>query len=173
MYLERDFGSRMYWATLTEALLKTNSAYGFAIAALRQRDGLVPEKHFQIVCGAPIKQKKHLSPDTIFTRLSEAGLLKKIAVPGLGDCITLVQADGYYDNKAQALRVRLITENILLCAIKDWLKKLGITSYDKTATRDQEALPKVGTLYPVAVKPIATLLTKSTASFPTSNGLPA
>src|SRR4051812_42866149 len=50
MYLERDFGSRMYWEALTEALLKTNSAYGFAIAALRQRGGLVPEKHFQIVC---------------------------------------------------------------------------------------------------------------------------
>lgn len=145
LYLEQQFGSPIYWEKLVEALMHTNSAYGNAIAALRQRGGAVPEKLFPIVCGAPVAQQKHLPPDRLFTRLSEAGLLKRVALPGLGDCISIVQADGYYDALAPMLRTRLITESFLLTAVSDWLKRLGIVSYGKVATRDAEALPRVGT----------------------------
>jgi Holliday junction resolvase-like predicted endonuclease len=145
LYLEQQFGSPRYWGNLVEALMQTNSAYGHAIAALRQRGGAVPDGHFPIVCGAPVAQKKHLSPESIFTRLSEAGLLKRVALPGLGDCISIVQADGYYDVFAPMVRTRLITEGFLLTAVSDWLKKLGIVSYDKVATREAETLPRVGT----------------------------
>jgi hypothetical protein len=145
LYLEQQFGSPLYWEKLVEALMQTKSAYGQAIAALRQRGGAVPEKLFPIVCGAPIKQLKHLSPESIFTRLSEAGLLRRVALPALGDCIAIVQADGYYDQLAPMLRTRLVTESFLLTAVSDWLKKLGIVSYGKVATREAETLPRVGT----------------------------
>jgi hypothetical protein len=145
MYLRQQFGSPSYWKKLTHALLQTNTAYGHAISALRQREGLIPEAHFAIACGAPVKQARHLPPETIFKRLSEAGLLEKIEVPSLGNCISLVQAPGHYDFIATAVRARLITEEFLLTAIRDWVRKLGIVSYDKVATRKGEALPMVGT----------------------------
>lgn len=145
MYLEQQFGSPIYWDKLVGALMQTNTAYGNAIAALRQRNGVVPERLFPIVCGAPIKQKKHLSPETIFTRLNKAGLLKRISLPSVGDCITIVQADEYYESIAPTIRTHLITEGFLLTAVSDWLRKLGIVSYDKVATREGETLPRVGT----------------------------
>lgn len=145
MYLEQQFGSPMYWENLVEALMRTKSAYGNAIAALRQRGGVVPERLFPIICGAPVKQQKHLSPDTIFIRLNEAGLLTRVTLPGLGDCIAIVQADDYYDALAPIARARLITESFLLAAVSDWLKNLGIVSYGKVATREDDTLPRVGT----------------------------
>lgn len=145
LYLESQFGSPWYWSHLREALFATGSAYGFAIAALQQRDGIVPAKQFPVVCGAPLKQRRHLSPDTIFQRLSEAGLLTKVMMPGVGECIALVQSEGRYDVLAEQMRARAITEDILLRAVKDWLRKLGIASYGKVAIRADPELPKVGT----------------------------
>ncbi|MDY0415972.1 MAG: hypothetical protein RBQ83_13805 [Pseudomonas sp.] len=145
MYLEQQFGSPVYWEKLVGALMQTNTAYGNAIAALRQRGGAVPERLFPIVCGAPIRQQKHLSPETIFTRLNEAGLLKRVTLPSLGDCIAIVQADEYYDQLSPMIRVRLITESFLLAAVSDWLRKLGVVSYGKVATREDDSLPRVGT----------------------------
>ncbi|WP_318761453.1 hypothetical protein [Aminobacter niigataensis] len=145
VYLQNDFGSPLYWERLIEALLETNSAYGLAIAAIRQRGGLIPADHFPIACGAPLKQLKHLSPGTIFERLDQAKLLSKVQVPGLGECITLMQAEGYFDGSTLDTRARLITEAILLAAIRDWVRNLGLGSYDRVATREGNAVPTVGT----------------------------
>ena len=145
MYLEQEFGSPRYWSRLARTLIASNSALGFAIAGLRQSGGMVPARHFPIVCGAPLRQSKHLSPETIFQRLSEAGLVRSVAVPGVGDCVALVQEDQFYHARAAEMRARLITEGILLSAVRDWLRKLGIGSYELVATRDRDPLPKVGT----------------------------
>ncbi|HEX4739075.1 MAG TPA: hypothetical protein VH331_16100 [Allosphingosinicella sp.] len=145
MYLEKQFGSAAYWSNLAAVLMKNNSALGYAIAALRQCAGMVPARQFPIVCGAPVRQLKHLSPETVLQRLGEAGLVKTIVVPALGECIALVQEDHYYSVHAAEMRARLITEGVLLAAVKDWLRKLGIASYDKVATRSDDPLPHVGT----------------------------
>lgn len=145
IYHEQQFGSELYWERLIAALQQTNSAYGYAIAGLRLRSGIVPEAHFKIICGAPVRQAKHLSPETIFERLEKAGLLQKIDVPGLGSCISLAQYDGRYDELALRVRVRLINEQILLTAIRDWVRKLGLVSYERVATRDGASMPMVGT----------------------------
>jgi len=145
MYLQGQFGSAQYWGRLVDALLQANSAFGLAIASLVQRNGFMPQAHFEIACGAPVKQAKHLSPDNIFKRLNEAGLVEEISVPGLGPCIALVQAAGHYDSRAAEVRVRLITESLLLTAVRDWVRKLGLVSYDKVASRDDGNRPMVGT----------------------------
>lgn len=144
-YLTEQFGSPTYWANLIEALLATNSVYGYAIAALRTRGGIVREKYFPIVCGAPIRQSRHLSPETILARLVQAGLFKKVEVPGAGLCICLVQEDGHYDQMSLDLQARLITEDILLTAVRDWVRKLGLVSYERVNVRGGATLPMVGT----------------------------
>jgi hypothetical protein len=145
LYLQKDFGSDRYWSKLGEALMVTNSGYGFAVAALQQRDGIVPERHFPIVCGAPLRQSKHLAPETLFARLRDAGLLMRVNVPGVGDCIAFQQGDGRYEMRAERMRARLITEDVLLLAVKDWVRKLGVVSFGKVALRDEGTPPKVGT----------------------------
>lgn len=145
LYLRQQFGSPAYWENLIDALLAANSAYGLAIAALRQRGGLIPQAHFSIACGSPLKQARHLSPDTVYHRLHQAGLVEKILVPGLGECVSLVQSEGHYDFLADMVRARLITEDVLLSAVRDWLRKLGLVSYNKVMTRAGDTLPTVGT----------------------------
>jgi hypothetical protein len=146
LYLEKDFGSPTYWDALIGALLSTKSAYGLALAALRQRGGIVPLKHFAIVCGAPLRQKKHLSPETIRERLNRAQLVGEYSLPGVGPCVALLQGPDRYDGGNVQIRARLHVEAILLKAIGDWLKRLGIVSYDRVAVRDSNSsLPRVGT----------------------------
>lgn len=145
LYLEKDFGSLMYWRNLVDALLSTKSAYGHALAALTTRGGIVPSAHFQIACGAPIKQAKHLSPNTILERLHQAQLVEKKNVPGLGECVVLTQSDNNINMFVSDIRARLITESVVLLAVRDWVKNLGIVSYDTVVTRDGANLPRVGT----------------------------
>ena len=145
IYLEWQFGSQLFWERLIDVLLQTNSAYGLAIAAIQQRGGLIPAEHFAIVCGAPSRQMRHLSPDTIFRHLEKAGLLRKTSFSGLGECILLIRRDNNYDSITADMRVRLIAEKFLLFAIKDWLRKLGIVSHDSVKVREAGTQAKVGT----------------------------
>lgn len=146
LYLENDFGSPRYWGALITALLDTRSAYGLALAALRQRGGIMPLQHFPIACGAPLRQKRHLSPETILQRLKKAQLIGEYFILGVGPCVALLQGPGRYDDAKVEIRARLLVEDILLKAIADWLKRLGIVSFGKVAVRDSgPAQPTVGT----------------------------
>lgn len=146
LYLQEQFGSPRYWDALGAALIKTNSAYGFAIAALRQREGVVSLKQFPIVCGAPTRQSKHLAPETILARLEGAGLVSRLTLRGVGDCVGLVQVEGHYDWLGDHLHAKAISEGILLLALRDWLRNLNLASYNAIRVRGDETAPRVGTL---------------------------
>jgi len=146
LYLQRDFGSPTYWENLVQALLDHSSAYGLVLAALRQRGGIIPKAHFPIACGAPLKQKNHLSPETLYERLRKANLVDEYDIPGVGPCIALIQGAGRYEGAANEIRARLLTEGILLQAVRDWIKKLGLGSYEKVALRgERDTLPTIAT----------------------------
>lgn len=145
MYLKQQFGSPEYWTKLAGTLIANKSALGYAIAALRQNGGMVPARQFPIICGSPVRQLKHLSAETVLERLSEAGLVKTLAVSGVGECVALVQEEKYYAVGTAEMRARLVTEEVLLSAVRDWLRKLGIASYNLVSTRIDEKLPQVGT----------------------------
>jgi hypothetical protein len=150
IYHEKDFNSEVYWEALIEAVIKYSPSYGPALAALIQRDGIVPKPHFDIICGAPKRQKGQISAETILDRFEKVGITRQIDVPGAGPCI--VTGDkGQYANTIPdpaLLKARLIAENILLQAVQDWAKKLGFASYDKIALRDTgNEQPRVGTFH--------------------------
>lgn len=145
MYLQQQFGSRLYWTRLIEALHSTKSCYGLALAAIDQRGGIVPVEHFAIASGAPTRQKGHLSPETILARLLQANLIEIRRIAGVGECISLKKSIDIGDYETAKLRQRLIVENILLIAVRDWLRKLGIVSYDKVKLRNPSKNPQVGT----------------------------
>src|SRR5437763_16618763 len=56
IYLESQFGTDRYWASLIEAVKTANPAYAAALAGVRARGGVVPRSHFEIVSGSPIRQ---------------------------------------------------------------------------------------------------------------------
>lgn len=145
LFLESQRGTRGYWEALIRDIEEASPAYAAAIAGLLARGGVVPAAHFPIVCGSPIRQTGHLSAETVKTRLEAADLLHTIEVPSVGECISLTDALFLRSSEDAALRARLVTEGILLNAVKNWARKLGAASYDKIQTRDDASLPKVGT----------------------------
>jgi len=147
IYLEQDFGSPGYWNGLKSAILKSNSSYAPALSAMIQRDGVIRKSDFQIVCGSPIRQKKHLAAETVLTRLTQAHVVKEIDVAGVGLCVVLTEAiNNGNELDLNKFRARLITEEIVLKAVKTWIRNLGLASYEKVAIRgDAIDAPKVGT----------------------------
>jgi hypothetical protein len=147
-YLIKDYGSPQYWESLIEIILTSNSAYSLALGSIIQREGIVPLEHFKISCGAPLRQQKHLSPDTILNRLVEAGVLEIIEIPSIGTCITLSAITNLHEPDALKLNARIITEDILLKAVVSWLRNLGMASFHTITIRNQstkDVIPQVGT----------------------------
>ncbi|WP_299489889.1 hypothetical protein [uncultured Shewanella sp.] len=145
LFLREQSGSDKYWSNLVNALLKTKSAYGYALTSLMARDGITPLHHFDIVCGAPIKQKKHLSTNTILQRLLQVNLIKTIDVPKIGNCVYIGFHSNHVEDLFPQLKARLLAEDILLRGFSSWLKRNNFISYNQVKTREQEPLPIVST----------------------------
>nr|MBF4301684.1 hypothetical protein [Vibrio anguillarum] len=144
IYLKKDYRSPFYWNALYGAFQETNSAYWIAIAALKQRGGPIPYKHFLICCGSPLKQQKHLSPEEVLKRLESVGVIKQKYFEGLGKCVILIEHEDR-DWLVAEQQARLLAENILISAISTWVKNIGMVSYNKLVHRDSDALPQVST----------------------------
>lgn len=130
---------------LYQAFKDTNSAYWHAIAALKARDGIMPYNHFLIACGSPLRQKKHIPPETILKRLEKNEILSTKIVDGIGLCVLLTQSEEHSPSILSDLRARLVVEKILINAVSLWAKNLGLVSYNMFKHRDDEALPTVST----------------------------
>ena len=161
LYHELDFNSAHYWHALVRDIEKASPAYTAAIAALRARGGIVPLRHFPVVCGAPVLQRGQLASQSVLERLLHVRVLKEVDVPAVGRCIAF-DANGHLGGYSQRkLKARLLTEGILLLAVRDWARNLGVISFDKVAIRDEDAdLPKVGTFHwdlagPSYLRPLA------------------
>ena len=89
IYLESQWGNEAFWTALIRAIKDTNPPYAAAIAAMEARDGIVPERHFAIVSGAPIRQSRQVASDVVLERLSAIHLLDRIEVAGQGECVVL------------------------------------------------------------------------------------
>src|SRR6185312_13840011 len=89
IYLESQFGKDAYWDALIAAVEKSNPAHAAALAGIRSRGGIVPLAHFDIVSGAPKRQKRQVSSETILQRLESVRLLQRVEIEPFGDCVTL------------------------------------------------------------------------------------
>lgn len=148
VYLQSDYGSPDFWQALTHALLENSVSYGGGLAALMARGGAMPVRHFTIACGAPVAQRGHVSPVGILDRLKAAQLVRITDEPGIGECVELSHQSKSDTFELARMRARLYTEAILLEAVKDWARNLGMVSYNKVALRDENgAQPKVGTFH--------------------------
>ncbi|MGR9500082.1 hypothetical protein ACU8OJ_25290 (plasmid) [Rhizobium leguminosarum] len=145
IYLEQDYGSPRFWRRLIDSLEATNSIYGATLGAILARNGIVPEAHFNIVCGAPVRQKKHISADVVLDRLLEANLLERRHIEGIGTCIIQPRGEDYLEFPSYDVRARLLSEGILLSAIASWARNNGLVSYGKVQVRSLERAPDVAT----------------------------
>ena len=144
IYLKKDYRSPFYWRALYKAFQETNSSYWFAIASLKERQGIVPYEHFLISCGSPLQQQKHISPIKILERLEMHEIIVLKEIKGLGKCVVLAESE-QKEWLIPEIQSRIITEKILISATKNWLKNIGMVSYNLLKDRDDDELPIVST----------------------------
>jgi len=147
LYLESSFGSDTYWNALLRDMSESSTAYGFAVSALAARGGMVTRSQFDIICGSPALQKKQLSAQTVLDRLVAVRLLNSCTIEDV-DYVRFDSRTPIHVAPQAELKARRLAEKIMLLALRDWARKLGIASYNTITLRDDASTqPKVGTIH--------------------------
>ncbi len=149
IYLRSQYGSQIFFNRLISTLEETNIAYYYGLSALNSRGGILPINHFKIACAAPKMQSKQITVDLMIENLLATRLIKSITIPGIGECLALnnFSEQDMYENHLD-LKARVIAERIALQAIKEWVRRLGLGSYDMVLIRDEsEDIPSAGPNY--------------------------
>ena len=146
VYLTKEYASRKFWGNLYAAMRKENSSYYMAINALVKRGGMIKKSHFGIVCGSPIRQKNHISYESLLASLMKSEIVKEISNNQEEIYLYLNE---YEDNKYTLLerqeQIELV-EGIMLEQSRTWLKQLGMVSYGKSKIMGEDIInPRVGT----------------------------
>jgi hypothetical protein len=145
IYLESQWGTEAYWSALIKAIKATNPPYATAIAAMQARGGIVPARHFNIISGSPLRQKGQVASDVVLDRLLGIQLLWKVNVPDEGECIVLNDRVAPAAINQHSLRARLLTEKVLLDALRQWAGRMNLASPKATRIRDEEPAPQFST----------------------------
>jgi hypothetical protein len=144
LYLEEHYQSESFWRSLLEAFDASGSVYGLAVNSLIARQGIVPLAQFGIMSGSPSRLIGHLSYEVVLKRLSDIGLLDVIDSATWGPCITFGEHSPFATGDLPLLKAQAVAEQIVLDALREWVRKLGFGSYGKVALRSGKDQPKFG-----------------------------
>jgi hypothetical protein len=145
LFLDEQFGSDRFWEKLFLAFDERSTIYGHTIHSLLARDGSVPVAQFPTITGAPSRLKGQIGTTLVRGHLEAIQLLHIQTYKDLGDCVELDPRALRNGPVAYGrLRARLLAERILLLALADWLRRLGIGSYHKVVIRSDGAPPEFG-----------------------------
>ena len=148
VYLTSQYGSRNFFDALIDTLKTTNHACGYGLSALQDRGGVLPTDHFKIACGAPKLQSKQLNADRVAEQLLAANLIKRVDLAGIGECLALASFTAEDEQYAYVdLNARLKVESMALNAVREWVRRLGLGSWNKVQIRGEGAIPTAGPNY--------------------------
>jgi hypothetical protein len=153
LYLESQFGTGEYWEALIKAIKDTNPPYAAAIAAMEARGGMVASRHFAIISGAPVKQSRQVASNVVLERLSAIRVLNRMELTEQGECIVLRGFAGAGGESLHSLRARLLTEKVLLQALRQWAGRLNFASPKAMRIRDETPAPQ----FARNIEPVSTL----------------
>jgi hypothetical protein len=146
LYRPDEYRGLRFYKNLLAAFDEKESAYGLAVNSLIARDGLVPRAYFDIISGSPVLMKKQISSRRVLQRLTEIGMIEILNHAELGKCVSLTSSleDISRLLKPSAFRSRSLAEDILLGGLKEWIRNLGLGSYNKVQIRSLKTQPQFG-----------------------------
>jgi hypothetical protein len=143
LYLEDQFGTTEYWTALIRDIELANPAYAAALGGVRARGGILPAAHFDVASGSPVLQKKQVASATVLERLISVRLLARVHFEGVGECVALAEESA----ERASMRARLMTEDVLIGALRAWLGRMNWASPKVTAVRGETTMPKFSTFH--------------------------
>lgn len=142
-YLESQRTNDHFWEAHLRDLRETNSIYGAALDGLLAKGGIIPVERFATISGAPIAMKKQIAASAVADKLILAGILKKQNTVRFGECYAIANP-WLMPPEEEAMHARDLGERIILDAIRDWSRKMGLASYNKIAIRGEGHPNQIG-----------------------------
>jgi hypothetical protein len=141
LYLEEDRNTEQFWANFQRDLRETNSIFGIALDAIIARGGIVRIEDFPVISGAPVAQKRQVPAQRVLETLARAECIEAHQYHEW-ECLKIKPNIGLAD--VNGFDSRLKAEGILLDAIREWARKLGLASYNAIAIRGDHRPRQVG-----------------------------
>lgn len=134
LYLEKDRNGDRFWDNFMRDLRASNSVFGAAIDGMIARGGHIRASQFATISAAPnIIQRGQLSVDVVAKRLLAAGFMKEIFDSEGEQCYELAASLSY--GGEAGWRAKDLTERIILDAVREWARKIGLASYNSIRIR--------------------------------------
>ena len=143
LYLEQQRSSERFWTSLHAALRDANSIYGYAIDGLLARGGVVLATEFAVISGAPGAMRKQVSHERVLETLCAAGALERVNLEDGEKYVWVARGElGCADfNHARSSR---LAEGVSLDGVREWIRKLGVGSYNAIRIRGDNSDRVVG-----------------------------
>lgn len=151
VYHVDDRKTERFWTRFLDAMRASKSGFGATLDALTARGGLVLAGEFDVIGGtAGMGSRGQLMATTVAERLVKAGAIAQSAGTGTDAVFVLSQpAIGSPDRNGHHARQR--TEAIVLDALREWIRKLGLASYNTITIRaDESRRPVCGFMFDLA-----------------------
>jgi hypothetical protein len=143
LYLEKDRNSERYWQNFIRDLRASGSVYAAALDGMIARGGMIRADQFKAVSGAPVMPRKgQVHADLVAKRLIKADFLKEIHDSDEGLCYEMPFS--LASAVTVGMRARDMTERILLDGMREWLRKIGMASYNAIRVRAEPDLKPIG-----------------------------
>lgn len=146
LYIEDDRNSDRFWAALLSDLRASGSVYGLALDGLLARGGIAQRSSFSVVSGSPVAQAKQVPLAGVIDNLENARLIRRDDVGELGECLML-HPDAFDFPDIHAFRARALAEGVLMDALREWARRLGLASYDAITIREGNDAPRFSTFF--------------------------
>lgn len=158
LYLADQFGNAQFWRALERAFQRGGASYWAAVTGLKARGGRVRLADFATVSGVPALRKGQYSPQHLLDRLIAIQFLE---IEEIGEeTYVKFRPHAYHCDPPEVLRARLLAEAVALEGVRDWMRKLGFTSYLQTRVRGEDPAPEVSSIAwdltgPSYIRPLA------------------
>ena len=142
LYLPHQYRTGGFVRALGDALEANSGAYARALQALGGRGGIMPKAHLLAAAGLG-DASGQMSPELVVERLVRAEVLTELEVSGQGVCVAFVASDDR-DELIHRMKARLVAEDVLLDAVREWARNLALGSFESFRLRNGPAVPTVG-----------------------------
>lgn len=144
LYLGHQFGDADFWRAVERAFERAGGSYWAAVTGMKARGGRVRLVDFPVACGAPAFRKGQSPPQHVLDRLQAIQLLETEEVGE--ETYVKFRPNAYRCDPPEVVRARLLAESVALEGVRDWMRKLGFTSYEQTRVRGQDPAPEVSSI---------------------------
>lgn len=143
LYLEEQRKEERFWPLFHQAMRDTKSIYGAALDGLIARSGIVTQSEFDVISGAAaLPLKGQVMSKNVAETLKMAGAIRQIQFEDRACWVTT--RDAICTPDYIGFRARLLTENILLDGLREWVRKMGFASFNQVFIRGDNDRKPVG-----------------------------